>query len=72
MNQALITRTLAHVLGGPDAAHEAAWWRAVFEGVLPVVGSTPSIGIYPLISYVFTFPKHLHRFLRGEARPVPV
>jgi hypothetical protein len=27
---------------------------------------------YPLISYVFTFPKHLHRFLWVEARQVPV
>ncbi len=42
---------------------------AVVEGVPPVVGKYP---VYPLISYVFTFPKHWHRFLRGEARPVPV
>jgi hypothetical protein len=38
---------------------------AVLEAVLPVAGSR-----YPLISYVFTFPKHWHRFLQGEARPV--
>ena len=27
---------------------------------------------YPLISDDFTFPMHVHRFLRDEARPVPV
>jgi hypothetical protein len=36
---------------------------------LHVVGSTP---FYPLIPYVNPFPKHLHRFVRGEASPVPV
>jgi hypothetical protein len=48
-----------------------------------IVGRRPASGsgctsrgrkypFYPLISDVFTFPKHLHRFLRGEARLVPV
>jgi hypothetical protein len=69
MNQALIARTLAQALGGPDAAHARCM----------VAGSTrrgTSSGwkdpFYPLISYVSTFPKHVHWFLRGEARPVPV
>ncbi len=55
-----------------------AWWRgpgAAHGGP----GSTrrgTSRGrkdpFYPLVSYVLTFPKHVHWFLRGEARPVPV
>ncbi len=65
MNQALIARTLAQALGGPYAAHAHRM----------VAGST-SRGrkdpFYPLLSYVLTFPKHVHWFLRGEARPVTV
>jgi hypothetical protein len=41
---------------------------AELEGVLPVVGSTVSYVFTFLQHYVFTFPKHLDRFLRGEAR----
>ncbi len=58
-------RTLAQALGGPDAAHARRM----------VAGSTccgRKYPFHPLISYVFTFPKHVHRLLRGEARPVPV
>jgi hypothetical protein len=47
--------------------HCSIYCFAVLEAALTVVGSR-----YPLISYVFTFPKHWHRFLQGEARPVPV
>ncbi len=68
-NQALIARRRSAALAPSIVARprRSARWRAVFEGVLPVVGSTPFI---PLISYVFTFPKHLHQFLLGEARTV--
>jgi hypothetical protein len=73
-NQVLIARTLAKVLSGPGVEHGSA-----APAPHMVAGSTRrgtsrdrKYPFYPLISYVFTFPKHLHRFLRGEARTVPV
>jgi hypothetical protein len=65
MNQALIARTLAQALGGPDAAHA----RRMVAGSTSRGKKDP---FYPLISYLLTFPKYVHWFLRGEARPVPV
>ena len=42
-----------------------AWWRC------PVLVAR-MVADARCLSDVFTFPKHVHRFLRDEARPVPV
>ena len=59
-------------------ARRRAWWRgpgAAHGGprsTRRVTSRCWKYPFYPLISDVFTFPMHVHRFLRDEARPVPV
>ncbi len=52
-NQALIARRRSAALAPSMAARprRSARWRAVFEGVLPVVGSTPSIPSFLMSSH---------------------
>ncbi len=78
------SQTLRACEGDLDKQAESFWAEAYAPCFICVRCETPLrstrrgsfIGwkypFYPLISYVFTFPKHLHKILRGEARPVPV
>ena len=57
-----------------DARRRAGWRGpgAAHGGPRRVTSRGRKYPFYLLISDVFTFPMHVHRFLQDEARPVPV